>query len=1138
MTIKNHTGKEDTPFPKPVDENNYNESDNPYTGTGDAHTVLTLLLSNSKELYILLDRSYNILYINKNAKTQFATIFNIELQKGQNLLKVASEKNRPFVQEIYEDVLKDQTRETESSHQVNGQTIYLRNIFRPAKNEQGEIVGIIINTQDITDYKRNQIALEEAGLLWQFASEGSNQGLFDWNIQTGYTYYSKSYKRLYGFDDDEIENYIDEWSSRVHPDDRKITSVALESHFTHSEPTYDSSYRIKDKSGNYRWILSRGVIVSRDENGRPLRMIGTHTDITRYKITEANYKLLFYSNPLPMWTLDPDTLCFLEVNDRAVEHYGYSREEFLKMTVKDIHPPEETLDTNISFKNVSQDTHFVLSGIRHQKKDGTNIFVDITAHIIEQDGKNICLITCLDVTDKLLAEQRLQNSEMKYRMLFVNNPLPSWIYNPATQQLLEVNEAAVSHYGYTKEEFKQLTIRELHPIDERAAAEKDIAEAREKNTNIGLWRHQKKNGEIIYVEIRSSKIEYLNQIARLVVIHNKTNEVKAEKELLESNERFQLATLASSEVLWEWNLLTNEMYVSDALTKLFGWEVKNKHSFGDWHQYIHPDDKARALESFSKALANPSTERWEREYRFLKTDGSYATIVDKVFIQRSEHGNAIKVVGAIQDISLQKQIEESLRISNERFQLASKATSDAIWDLDLSQNTLEWGEGLTSLFGYNREEVPYEKWMTLVHPEDLERVRSSMEAAINDQEQNIWNSQYRFKAADNTYRYVLDRGFILRDAQKQPCRFIGSIQDITDLKIKEKQLTESNERFDAVLKATNDLIWDWNLETGQIYRDAGRLQKVYGIANEADIKNMYDWLQRIHPDDSIHVQSIINEILHSSNQDNFEAEYRFRRDDNRYNFVYDRGIILRNTEGRPVRMIGAAQNITERKRLEVQLLKKELDKQKLISQATIETQEQERSEIGKELHDNVNQVLTTTKLYLDLSISNADLKDELILKSSQNIIYVINEIRQLSRSLMNPSLGDLGLTESILELIDNVKLTGRLTAQLHVDSTLEKSLSENQKLMVYRIVQEAINNALKHAKAKNVQISVQDQDQWVELFIKDDGIGFNFATVKKGSGLKHIQNRVYLANGTLTVTSAPGEGCLIMINFPKHTNPI
>ena len=230
--------------------------------------------------------------------------------------------------------------------------------------------------------------------------------------------------------------------------------------------------------------------------------------------------------------------------------------------------------------------------------------------------------------------------------------------------------------------------------------------------------------------------------------------------------------------------------------------------------------------------------------------------------------------------------------------------------------------------------------------------------------------------------------------------------------------------------------------------------------------------------------------------------------------------------------MGAAQNITERKNLEEELLRNELDKQKAINQATVDSQEQERSEIGKELHDNVNQILTTTKLYLDLASSNEGLKDELIKKSSKNIITVINEIRQLSRSLMDPTIGDLGLIDSINDLIESINLTGKMYVNLDADRKLETVLSNNHQLTVFRILQEALNNSIKYANAKTVDINFKQRGASAELIIKDDGMGFEPSGVKMGAGLKNIQNRVYLMNGTYQMVSAPNQGCKIIINFP------
>ncbi len=177
-------------------------------------------------------------------------------------------------------------------------------------------------------------------------------------------------------------------------------------------------------------------------------------------------------------------------------------------------------------------------------------------------------------------------------------------------------------------------------------------------------------------------------------------------------------------------------------------------------------------------------------------------------------------------------------------------------------------------------------------------------------------------------------------------------------------------------------------------------------------------------------------------------------------------------------------------------------------------------------------MLTTTKLYLDLSLTTPDLKDELITKSSKNIIYVINEIRQLSRSLMDPSIGDLGLLDSINDLVENINITRKLHVSLNADPVLESYLDESQKLMIFRVIQEAMNNTIKYAQATSVQLSIKKLGSSIELLIADDGKGFDISTVKKGAGLKNIQNRVYLTGGKLSIETAPGKGCKISIIFP------
>ncbi|MDB5196905.1 MAG: hypothetical protein JWP88_1276 [Flaviaesturariibacter sp.] len=859
----------------------------------DKYKVLGLLYANMQDYFLLVDHNLRIQLFNQFTHRHVRNLLGIELSVGTSVLDLAPPERQSQLAKLYKAVLSGERRESETTLNVVDATYYIHNLFTPARDESGTIIGVIVYSTDITEKKKKELELQEKEERWRFALEGSNMGLWDWNLQTGEMYFSDSYRRLYGFEDGELENKTEEWTSRIHPADKETVLNAVITHTGSSNPNYETSYRLQDKAGEYRWILSKGKLFSWDEQGKPLRMIGTHTDITQQK--------------------------------------------------------------------------------------------------------------------------------------------------------------------------------------------------------------------------------------------------EAEEALKKSNERFQLAAQATSEGLWEWDIENDKVYTSPVYKDLFGFDIDPGKNYDEWHVLIHPDDREETIKGYYDAISNPSKDRWDAQYRYLRSDGSYVHVSDHCLILRNADGKAIKAVGALQDITKRKKAEEEAIISNERFKYATKATSDAIYDWDLVRDNLYWGEGMYKLFGHQPADVTIAVWETLLHPDEYEKVIASLNVTLQSDRKRYWKQEYRLRRADGNFSDVLERGFIIRNAEGKAVRMIGAVQDITDQKEKERQLLESNERFDIVMQATNDLIWDWDLETGSFYRDKEGIRKVYGVADEASIATSHQWLQRVHPDDHPQLEAAINEIRNHPEQRMFEAEYRFKKDDGEYAYIYDRGILVRNSEGRPVRLIGAAQNVTIRKQLEQELLLKELNKQKIISQSTIETQERERGEIGKELHDNVNQILTTTKLYLDLSMSNTELKDELIQKSSRNIIYVINEIRQLSRSLMNPSLGDLGLLDSISDLIENINLTKKLQVKLIAEETIEAIVSDNQKLMIYRITQEALNNAIRHARAASAIVQLSEKDGYIILKITDDGIGFDPAYIKKGAGLNNIQNRVYLANGTIVVQSEPQRGCTILITFPTKT---
>ena len=227
-------------------------------------------------------------------------------------------------------------------------------------------------------------------------------------------------------------------------------------------------------------------------------------------------------------------------------------------------------------------------------------------------------------------------------------------------------------------------------------------------------------------------------------------------------------------------------------------------------------------------------------------------------------------------------------------------------------------------------------------------------------------------------------------------------------------------------------------------------------------------------------------------------------------------------------------DITENLRLENELT---MQKQQLI-EAVLKAQENERKNIGRELHDNINQILTAVKLNLNLALEFRENNVPLIEKCEKNVETVMEEIRKISKELILPgNLKELGVVHAIEDLMKDVlHLTG-IKWKLYAKAVNETLLSEDQKLTVYRIVQEQLNNILKHAKATLITIHLQTKDAQIQLSIIDDGKGFDTSEKREGIGLTNIINRAELFNGKVKIDSAPGKGCRIEVTMHAKVSP-
>jgi len=348
-------------------------------------------------------------------------------------------------------------------------------------------------------------------------------------------------------------------------------------------------------------------------------------------------------------------------------------------------------------------------------------------------------------------------------------------------------------------------------------------------------------------------------------------------------------------------------------------------------------------------------------------------------------------------------------------------------------------------------------------------------------------------------------------------------RDITQRKLAEEALHLSNERFR--LAAKTEAIYDWDITTDQLHWGEG-LFSLFGYTSpELQIEQ---WTNALFPGDSDLLMSDLHQSLQNPAIVVWEQEYRIRHKEGYYCYVSECGHIIRDQQGHAVRMVGVMRNVSQRKALEEQL---EQQRQKMAA-AVINAQERERAQIGRELHDNVNQILTSVKLYQEHVLTSNGNNKELVAKSIHLLLQAINENRRLSRQLAPPDFAQASLAETVRELVDTFAAARKFELTLHASYIKDLNASEELHLGVYRILQEHLTNVCKHSAAKYVVVTLEEENGFLILEVADNGCGFDKTKKRAGIGLTNMQMRAKHLGGTLTIDSEPGKGCTLTGMFP------
>jgi signal transduction histidine kinase len=235
-----------------------------------------------------------------------------------------------------------------------------------------------------------------------------------------------------------------------------------------------------------------------------------------------------------------------------------------------------------------------------------------------------------------------------------------------------------------------------------------------------------------------------------------------------------------------------------------------------------------------------------------------------------------------------------------------------------------------------------------------------------------------------------------------------------------------------------------------------------------------------------------------------------------------------------VRLLGGvALDITKKVQMEQQLAEDQVRKKREIIQAIINAQEKERIELAYELHDNVNQILSSSKLMLEVAAEKPGLSIDFTKRGLGYLQEAINEIRKISHNLTPASLRDISLEAAVEDVVQSINATGKLKIRYYKNTAgLTKEIEPEKQLAILRIIQEQFNNILKHAHASEATISLFINDHNLSLEIQDNGKGFDPLTTKKGLGLNSMFNRVEYYYGTIQFISSVGKGCTLHIEIP------
>jgi PAS domain S-box-containing protein len=471
-----------------------------------------------------------------------------------------------------------------------------------------------------------------------------------------------------------------------------------------------------------------------------------------------------------------------------------------------------------------------------------------------------------------------------------------------------------------------------------------------------------------------------------------------------------------------------------------------------------------------------------------------------------------------------RQTEAELVRYGDRLRMAMESGKSVGWESDYASERRTWfGDlrtiGISSEIYHPKAEELYD----YVHPDDRQRVSQAIEVA--KQNHTLFSEEFRIVSKDQSTHWFVSRGKFLYGKNGEAKRMIGLATDITEVKEIQKQLGESEERFRLVANTAPVMIWMSNPDKLRSYFNQPWLDFT-GRPVEAELGN--GWAEEgVHPEDLDRCLRIYTEAF--DRRESFKMEYRLRRHDAEYRWVFDLGVPRFNSDGSFAGYIGSCIDVTERKLAEAALAG--------MGRKLMEAQEQERTRIARELHDDINQRIALLSAMLEgiresLSDSTGDARTR-IKEAYEWLAEIGLDIQGISHRLHSSKLEYLGIVMAARGFCQELSAQQRVEIDFG-HANIPPNVPKEVSLCLFRVLQEALQNAVKYSGVRHFTAELRGTADEIHLTVSDCGTGFDKdeALARQGLGLISMRERVQMINGDFEIESEPGQGTTIHVRAP------